>query len=131
MIQLKNLLLYRENSPDPATHAASFKQHTRALLPLVAEEIARYLQAGMVLAGAVEEDSMEEGREEATPRIYTDGIYCWNDTMIEWISQYHVHLPDDFLAHFHHMKYEPTPHHWLDAMALKALYETSEVVLVV
>lgn len=129
--QLKNLVLYRENSPNPATHIASFKHHTQALLPLLADEIARYLQAGMLLAGAVEEDSMEEGCEEATPRIYTDGIYCWNDIVIEWVSQYQVQLPDDFLTHFHSMKYEPIPHEWLDAMALKALYETSEVVLVV
>ncbi len=63
--------------------------------------ILSYLESGYPYSYAMhlERDVLNPSKCAGTGAVRTDGVYCWPVSLIYYVRNYHVALPDEFVEH--------------------------------
>ena len=132
MKNLKRLVLYREKRySDRLVDKPSLDENKYVLSEKLAEEIAQYLESGLILLEFVSPttDPYNE-QDEIRFAILTDGVYLWDWIIINWIRKYRVRLPDDFLNYFERVKKHPEDRSQLDLDDIMDQVEFAEDIFI-
>lgn len=72
----------------------------------------KYLRSGraIVLSLGAAYDIFDESKIAGTPSIFTDGIWAWKNSIIYYLENYNLELPNEFLIHMEKNKWKvPDP----------------------
>jgi len=87
----------------PTSERVEFLNSHRRNVPHSDEErMIHYLESGSLcgVVPGVEEDPLGDTPTMiGAPNIYTDGFWAWPETIIYYLREYHLLLPEDFVKH--------------------------------
>ncbi len=127
MEKLKYLLLYKERINDKNhNHLESVYENMNVLPKEDKESILSYMRSGLKVIEFISPTfDPITGNQNIDNVIFTDGKYVWDGVLINWVENYSVRLPRDFLNWVEMSNIEISK---LERNNLLPLIKTSEIV---
>ena len=85
------------------------------------DKIVEYLTNGILLLATpgIVEDYFDDSEIIGPPHILTDGKYAWPETLVYYVKNYHVKLPDNFIMHMEKNNWQTPKENEIDLNQLK------------